>query len=802
MSLAPPLSRASSAGPSQDRIVLKDWSGPAETACERGRALHERGALTEAEAIYREILRQLPTHHDSLHLLGMLAHQAGTPAKAVDLIGQAVGLCPDAAHYRCNLANALRDLGRHAEAMLQYQEAERLRPDAAEIRCNLGTVLLDLGRLDEAVACYRAARQLDPSRPELHYNLANALGRLGKFPLAEQSYRTCLALSPAHADAHYNFAGLLARQNQLAEAEASYRAAIAIRPGSASAWNNLGVVLQRTGRLTEAASCHKQAAILAPDEAEHYYNLGCAELARNATKKAAGYYMRALEADPRHAASRFAHCMAELPILYGSEPEIRRSRAAYAEKLTSLCREAEQSRTPHNLAPGVGASLPFMLAYQGLDDLELQRSHGNLVCRVMAAAVPAAPLPAFPASGERIRVGIVSAFFHEHKLWSTILEGWTQELDTTRFSLTAYHTGARRDAVTTKAALRCTRFVQGPLSPDEWRQTILADAPHVLLYPEIGIDPIAARLGAQRLAPVQCVAWGHPVTTGMPSIDHFLSGEALEPDAADAQYAENLVRLPGLGTYLEPPRRSDFGARGEYGLREEAAVYWCGQPLIQFLPQHDGIFPRIAGAVREAQFVFVASDREEITALFRHRLRQAFGAHGLDADWYCVFLPPDETQGGSQGLHCAAGLADVVLDTIGWSGMESVVGALAYDAPIVTLPGPLMRSRTAAGMLRLMNAPETIAKTTDEFIQIAINLGRDDGWRGAVIARLTANKRRLFRNMEAIEALEALMVRSVQVLKPRPARDARRPALLPGHPGRPGSGRRRIAKIIPGCGPG
>ena len=795
MSLAPPLRRTSPDGasldlPRTDTVVLGGWTGPAGSACERGLALHQRGALTEAEAIYREILRQLPTHHDSLHLLGMLAHQAGTPGKAVDLIGQAVGLCPDAAHYRCNLANALRDLGRHTEAVLQYQEAERLRPDAAEIRCNLGTVLLDLGRLDEAVACYRAARQLDPSQPELHYNLGNALGRLGKFALAEESYRACLASSPAHADAHYNFAGLLARQNRLAEAKALYRAAIAIRPGSAAAWNNLGVVLHRAGRLTEAASCHHQAALLAPDEAEHYYDLGCVELARNAADPAAAHYLRALEADPRHAASRFALCMAQLPMLYGTETEIARRRAAYAEKLGNLCREAEQSRTPQSLAPGVGASPPFRLAYQGLDDLELQRSHGNLVCHVMEAAYPAPPPPAFPIPGERIRVGIVSGFFHEHELWSTILEGWTQELDTTRFSLQCYHTGTRRDAATAKAATRCERFVQGPLSSDEWRETILADAPHVLLYPEIGIDPMAARLGAQRLAPVQCAAWGHPVTTGMPTIDHFLSGEALERDDADAHYAENLVRLPGLGAYLEPPPRPKPGARGQYGLREGAAVFWCCQPLIQFRPQHDAIFPRIARAVPDSQFVFAAFGRGELTALFRHRLGQAFGAQGLDMDSYCTFLPLDQPE----MLQGALGLADVVLDTIGWSGMAPIIEALAHDAAIVTLPGPLMRSRSAAAMLRLINAPETIAKTTDEFVEIAVGLVQDDVWRSAIRSRVAAGKGRLFRNMDAIEALEAFMIRSLRFLKPRRARTITKPALLPVRRITPGSGGGRVMK--------
>src|SRR5262249_7521549 len=148
--------------------------------------------------------------------------------------------------------------------------------------------------------------------------------------------------------------------------------------------------------------------------------------------------------------------------------------------------------------------------------------------------------------------------------------------------------------------------VQGPRPLVGWRDAILSDAPHVLLYPEIGMDMATAQLAAQRLAPVQCASWGHPVTSGFPTIDYFLSSDRMEPPDAQAHYTERLVRLPNLSIFYEPPQAPPAGVgRGELGLRADAVAYWCCQSLPKYLPQFDEVFARIAAAVGNCQFAFI-----------------------------------------------------------------------------------------------------------------------------------------------------------------------------------------------------
>jgi protein O-GlcNAc transferase len=288
----------------------------------------------------------------------------------------------------------------------------------------------------------------------------------------------------------------------------------------------------------------------------------------------------------------------------------------------------------------------------------------------------------------------------------------------------------------------------------------LDDAPHVLIFPEIGMDKLSAQLAAQRLAAVQCVSWGHPVTSGFPTIDYFLSSDLMEPaDAAD-HYSEKLVRLPKLSIYVEPPDVPPPAIeRGTLGLREDAVVYWCGQSLPKYLPQFDEVFARIATQVPGCQFAFIEfGGGSGVTALFRDRLERAFKAAGLNAGDHCVFLPrlaPDR-------FVAAIGQCDVVLDSVGWSGCNSILESLVHNLPIVTLAGAMMRGRHAAAILDRMNVGETVARTVDEYVTVAGTLGRDAAKRNRLSAQIRDQKYRIYRDLDCIAALEAFLDEAVR----------------------------------------
>ena len=170
--------------------------------------------------------------------------------------------------------------------------------------------------------------------------------------------------------------------------------------------------------------------------------------------------------------------------------------------------------------------------------------------------------------------------------------------------------------------------------------------------------------------------------------------------------------------------------REELGLRPASTAYWCAQSLFKYLPQHDEVFPRIAREVGDCQFVFIRHFGKGVTELFQQRLDRAFAAAGLKAEDHCVFLQSmDMNRFAAASAQC-----DVMLDSIGWSGGNTTLEALAQDLPVITFEGALMRGRVSAGMLRMMGMPEAIAGTVDDYVALAVRIGQDRGLAGGAQA--------------------------------------------------------------------
>jgi predicted O-linked N-acetylglucosamine transferase (SPINDLY family) len=107
----------------------------------------------------------------------------------------------------------------------------------------------------------------------------------------------------------------------------------------------------------------------------------------------------------------------------------------------------------------------------------------------------------------------------------------------------------------------------------------------------------------------------------------------------------------------------------------------------------------------------------------------------------------------------AIGCCDAVLDSIGWSGFNSTIEGLVHDLPVVTMKGPLMRGAHTAAVLRMMQVEDTIAQSLDDYVAIAVRLGRDTAWRADMKAKMAANKHRLYRDRSCITALEEFLLR-------------------------------------------
>lgn len=446
-----------------------------------------------------------------------------------------------------------------------------------------------------------------------------------------------------------------------------------------------------------------------------------------------------------------------VPIIYDSQDEISFYRQRYITGLQNLIEETslETPEERKNALAGISRLTNFYLSYQAQNDRDLQSQYGNLVHQIMAANYPqwVEPLSMHPVEeNQKIRIGYVSAYLHSYSgtLWLT---GWLRYCDHESFEIYCYYTGNEPDKITQQFQEYSDFFYHIPHNLEAVSQQIIDNKLHIIVFPEIGMNPPIMQMGALRLAPVQCVTWGHPVTPGLPTIDYFLSSELMEAENAQEHYSERLILLPNIGvSYPKPVILPVIKTRADFQLPDDAVIYLCCQAPFKYLPQYDFILPEIARRVPQSQFVFLRG------GLIKNRLSRAFAVAGLNSEDYCVFLTiPERLDYLMINL-----LSDVYLDTLSWSGGNTSLEAIACNLPVVTCPSEFMRGRHSDSFLKMLGVTDTIAQNEAEYIEIAIKLGLDPAWRSSIAQKMSESHDKLYDDKACVVGLEDFYKQIIQ----------------------------------------
>jgi len=706
-------------------------------------------------ALYRQVLAQDPDHAEALEALARISADIGAWDRAVALWARLAAARPTHVPTHLALADTRLKADDPAGAVAALRTVAALDPAHGPALRHLGLLSRQLGRPRDTVRWCARWHHREPASGEACRALTAALLATGRQQDAARALRAGLRHRPEDHDLWLNLGRVCRRLGRMIEAAEALTKAVAGDATSTEALFFLGQTHKDLGRKDAAVEAFERLLALAPEDTE-------GRLALASLLKEEGLCDRAvtvlapLDPPPGLTRAGLLRTMARLPMVYRSPEEITASRAAYTRDLERLATPLPADATREDIARAARAVCtlqPYHLPYQNQNDRALQESFGQAMQAVMAAAYPAWTTPPDvtpPAPGEPVRVGLVSGHFQWHTIWKLFLRGWMTGLDPARVSLTAYATHPKVDNTTREARAGFPRFVDH--QPFEaMAEAIRADRNHVLIWPEVGMDPGAARLACLRLAPVQCVSWGHPNTTGLPTMDWFLTSDLMEPAGEAARYSERVYRLPNLGIGYPPldipALPADFAA---LGIPDGAPLILCCQYLAKYLPQYDPLLARIAARVPGAKLAFIQSHMPALRAIMADRLTAAFAAEGLRAEDHVVFLPYLKP-GAYAALNARA---DVYLDSIGWSGGNTTLEAVAAGLPVVTLPGPFMRGRHTAAILRHIGVPETIAADENEYVAIAARLGTDPVWRAAISARVAAGCPRITEDTAPLRALE------------------------------------------------
>jgi protein O-GlcNAc transferase len=145
---------------------------------EKGAALWASGAIPEAKSVYKQILRDKPTHSETLRYLALIIRKEGQLGVARDMLERAIRSNPLNYAALSHLGNLLIETNDLDEARKWTEKALAIAPDYSEVPVNLGLLAMRAEANDEAIAHFERALAIAPDSMVAQMNLATCRRRL------------------------------------------------------------------------------------------------------------------------------------------------------------------------------------------------------------------------------------------------------------------------------------------------------------------------------------------------------------------------------------------------------------------------------------------------------------------------------------------------------------------------------------------------------------------------------------------------------------------------------------------------
>jgi len=440
-----------------------------------------------------------------------------------------------------------------------------------------------------------------------------------------------------------------------------------------------------------------------------------------------------------------------LPSVYESRADLEAADASFDAGIGEL----ESSITDAALArcePGLAQArwCDVAAAHRVGTLREAQTRLGNLLAQAAARlAVDHVPAMARPLP-KRPRVGFIGQCFR-NCAGGAYFGNWIRAVRNAGFETHLFQIGPKYDEWTVEfeAHAEYATRLEGDL--DGMAAGIAARRLDLIVYPELGGNHRVQALASLRLAPRQACGWGVPVTSGLPTIDAFITCAAMEPDSAEAHYSEaQLIRLPHIGTHYRPPAIPPLRTRSELGLPEAERLYFAPHTPLKLHVDGDAVLAQVAARDPDARCVLFRPYHHGAFVRLRARLAQAMEQAGADPA-RLLFL---STCSRERYLQLAAA-CDVMVDSPHWSGGNSTLDCLLMKLPVVTVAGECMRGRQSTGMLDLIGfSTELVCHDADAQVARAIEIATHRDFATSLRATLASRVPYLHSGDEALDALQ------------------------------------------------
>jgi predicted O-linked N-acetylglucosamine transferase (SPINDLY family) len=546
------------------------------------------------------------------------------------------------------------------------------------------------GRLAEAERFYRQVLALQPDHAEALHLLGMLAAQAGRLDVAVELIRRAIRIRPDFVNAHYNLGLALQDKGQLGEAVTSYRQAIQLQPDYAEAHSNLGIALTNMGQVEEAIASFRRAIRIKPGFAEAHYNLGNALRSEGQLEEVIACYRQAIRLRPELVE---AHSNLVNTFLYHPgydarmiHEEVRHWNQQHAEPLKKF----------------------------------IQPHHNN-------------------SDPERcLRIGYVSADFFDHASAFFLLPLFRHH-DRRQVEVFCYSHQAHTDQVTQQMKDRVQHWRTTVGQPDaKIAAQIRQDQIDVLIDLKLHSGGNSLLMFAHKPAPVQATWLGYPGTTGLDTMDYRLTDPYLDPPGLDdAFYSERSIRLPDT-FWCYDPLTDEPKVNAPPCLEKGWVTFGC---LNNFCKINDAVLALWAGvlkAVSNSRLLLLAPEGSS-----RQRVLDRLGREGIGPE-RVEFVARQSRSEYRKTYH----RIDIGLDSFPCNGHTTSLDSFWMGVPVVTLAGKTVFGRAGVSQLSNLGLPELIARTPDQYVQIATDLAND-------LPRLAELRRTLRARMEASPLMDA-----------------------------------------------
>ena len=568
--------------------------------------LLEQGRADAAETQCQGLVERYPAAAWPAALLGHLLRRRGDDERARHLLQTACRLDPNIAPPYCDLALLHSACGEHAQALALASQARQIAPQDPNVYFATGQVFCAAGRVEDAEHAFAQAERLAPGFSTARYELGVTAFGAGRHAAAARHFAAVTRFQPQRLNAWVNLGLSLLRVGDFAASAQALHGATKLAPSDAQVAAHYANALALGGIDADAtADAYLRAAALAPDDLALQMRCAAAlsEASRHTDLRAV--LDRVLALEPDHLLAHWLRVQKPASDVFANATE----RAAYLDDwrrgMADFERRLDAAPELAQHAAGVLESVTnFHISYFGQSLRDEQRHYASVLRRLVTlAGLTRHEIATRALRPGRRRIGILSRHLYAHSVHKALGEALL-DLRQHGFELHVFHTGGADDAVTARWRAAAEVYHAGERRAEAWAQCLRESDLDILVFPDLGMDPLPQALGVLRVAPVQIASWGHPTSSGCATIDYFLSADATEPAEAAEHYTERLVRLPNLGTCFTRP---DLPAAAWQDT--DTPVLAFAQHPAKLVPEHDGLMAQILAGAPNAQMEIYLSTR-------------------------------------------------------------------------------------------------------------------------------------------------------------------------------------------------